>query len=406
MNSARYVLTALAIVGGAIRLAAQEHGETFELTVLPPECKRITDAHTGAELVFLTTNPAKDTNLYFHERSWLADGSLILFNSSREDGGAMGYIVSTGELVRLTSPNGPFGAINAAKGRNSVFGVCGDSVIELSLTVEVSRDPKAIPSRVTAKERVVARPPKITNATGHTPPSESCDERHLAVGMFLEDGGAGIVLIDVETGETRELCHFPDKEAYNWHVQWSRVDPNSLSYAGPGNQRLMVVDIRNGTPRNIYHQWEEELVTHEHWWVANEHGDDQMIFCGGVHPKPLEDADVKIVNVRTGVVRILGSGAWWPDSTASTLAKRNFWHCSGSEDGRWVAADNWHGDITILEGKTSRPRMLTVGHRTYGHGDHPHVGWDRQGKQVIFASHMLGNADVCVATIPDKWQEE
>jgi hypothetical protein len=33
------------------------------------------------------------------------------------------------------------------------------------------------------------------------------------------------------------------------------------------------------------------------------------------------------------------------------------------------------------------------------------VGWDRQGKQVIFASHKLGNVDVCVATIPQAWQD-
>ena len=33
-----------------------------------------------------------------------------------------------------------------------------------------------------------------------------------------------------------------------------------------------------------------------------------------------------------------------------------------------------------------------------------HVGWDRQGKQVIFISHMLGTQNVCIATIPDAWQ--
>jgi len=32
------------------------------------------------------------------------------------------------------------------------------------------------------------------------------------------------------------------------------------------------------------------------------------------------------------------------------------------------------------------------------------VGWDRKGEKVVFASHMLGNLDVCVATIPKTWQ--
>ena len=42
---------------------------------------------------------------------------------------------------------------------------------------------------------------------------------------------------------------------------------------------------------------------------------------------------------------------------------------------------------------------------TYGHGTHPEVGWDRRGEQVIFASHMLGDVNVCVATIPKAWQD-
>lgn len=54
---------------------------------------------------------------------------------------------------------------------------------------------------------------------------------------------------------------------------------------------------------------------------------------------------------------------------------------------------------------TTRRYLLTAGHRTYGHGEHPHVGWDRQGERVVFTSNRLGNADVCVATIPREWQQ-
>jgi len=376
-----------------------DFGPPCELPVLPAEHKRTTDPETGAGLVFLTTDPAADNGLYFHERSWLADGSLILFTSSREDGGAMAYVVETGELVRLTTPHGPIGAVNAAKGRNSVFGRRGETIVELALTVNVSSNPAVSRSRVIAEERVIARLPGIRI---HTPPSESCDERHLAVGAHF-DGGSGVVLVDAVSGETRELFRLPDPPGYGGHVQWSRSNPNLLSFAGRP-ERLMVVDVRDGVPRSIYNQREGELVTHEHWWTADAGGDDRMVFCGGLHPEPVEDAHVKEINVRTGVVRVIGTGAWWPDGEDEEVARRNFWHCAGSEDGRWVAADNWHGDITIFEGKTSRPRLLTVGHRTYGRGDHPHVGWDREGKQVVFTSHKLGSPDVCIATIPEAWQ--
>jgi hypothetical protein len=49
--------------------------------------------------------------------------------------------------------------------------------------------------------------------------------------------------------------------------------------------------------------------------------------------------------------------------------------------------------------------LLTAGHRTYGKGEHPHVGWDRAGRQVVFTSHLLGSPDVCVATVPEAWQD-
>jgi len=67
---------------------------------------------------------------------------------------------------------------------------------------------------------------------------------------------------------------------------------------------------------------------------------------------------------------------------------------------------NWHGDIMLFDGKTSRPHLLTTSHRTYGGGEHPEVGWDRKGERVIFSSHKLGGVTICVATIPTAWQKE
>src|SRR5262252_1266246 len=71
---------------------------SYRLEVLRPEHRRMTDPKTGAELLFLTTNPEKDSNLYFHEFSWLSDESIILFTSTRKNGGLMGYVTATGEL--------------------------------------------------------------------------------------------------------------------------------------------------------------------------------------------------------------------------------------------------------------------------------------------------------------------
>ena len=96
-------------------------GNSYPLEVLPPEHKRMTDPKTGAELLFLTTAPGNDANLYFHEHSWLADESVILFTSSRTNGGLMGYVTATGELIRFNTPQGPLGAATAAAKGNAVF---------------------------------------------------------------------------------------------------------------------------------------------------------------------------------------------------------------------------------------------------------------------------------------------
>jgi len=375
-----------------------------DLKVFPPEHKKMTDPVSGAELTFLTTAPSKETTLYFHERSWLADGSVILFYSDRRDGGLMGYITQTGELIQLAKLK----CATAAALDNRIYGVRNDQVIEMSLTIAPPQSPNER-STVTATERVVCDLPKGLHTTAL---NASCDGMQLACGVdgkkskptVAADGTttpvkSGVLVIGITDGKFRMLCEIPDTVGYEGHVQWSRTNPNLISLAGL-TERLWIVDVRDGVMRNPYPQREKELVTHESWWV-----DDQLLFCGGMHPAPLEDSHVKVLNITTGQVRIIGEGCWWPGATRSELAKRNWWHASGSADGRWVVADNWHGDIMLFEGSTTRPHLLSSGHRTYGKGEHPHVGWDRVGKQVIFASEMLGDANICVATIPAALQQ-
>jgi len=101
-----------------------------------------------------------------------------------------------------------------------------------------------------------------------------------------------------------------------------------------------------------------------------------------------------------------GAGGWLPGVEASPLSAINWWHASGSPDGRWVAADNWHGIIALFDAQTTRMHTLTTHHRTYGGGAHPHVGWDLTGKSVEFTSNKLGSPDVCIGEIPDHWLKE
>src|SRR5436190_3412216 len=126
--------------------AATEALTSYPLEVFPPEHKRITDPKTGAELLFLTTAPENDSNLYFHEYSWLADESVILFTSSRTNGGLMGYVTATGELIRFNTPVGGLGGATAAAKGNAVLATRGREIVEVKLKIEPSASPTTISS--------------------------------------------------------------------------------------------------------------------------------------------------------------------------------------------------------------------------------------------------------------------
>ena len=86
--------------------ATADWSQNFDLTVLPRENRTKQDKQTGAELLFLTSHPSKDINLYYHQRSWLSNSSAILFYSERDTGGLYAYWTATGELLYLNGPDG------------------------------------------------------------------------------------------------------------------------------------------------------------------------------------------------------------------------------------------------------------------------------------------------------------
>src|SRR5206468_3033283 len=176
----------------------------------------------------------------------------------------------------------------------------------------------------------------------------SCDGKYVAfgvVGFADTKRGPTICKVNIETGELSDVCRLPKDPGYAGHVQWSRTNPNLLSFAGAHSekgdvagpphtwtrpdaysergQRLWMVDIRDSIPRNVYMAEEGELVTHESWWVH-----DQLMFCGGKGAGPAVLSHVKVLDVRSGEVRIAGAGTWLPDAWPESLARLNWWHAS------------------------------------------------------------------------------
>ncbi len=194
------------------------------------------------------------------------------------------------------------------------------------------------------------------------------------------------------------------------HIQFSHQRTDLLSYAvgygsdtapldtlEPAHARIWFLNINIKVAVPAFYQKPGELVTHECWWVH-----DQMTFIGGHLPG---EAHVKVLDLKTNEIKIIGAGAWWEGASESDLARVNWWHASGSPDGKWIAADNWHGTISIFNAKTTEKKILTTGHRVYGGGAHPHVGWDLAGRSVVFGSNRHGNPDVCIGYLPENWHQ-
>jgi hypothetical protein len=416
-----YLFT-LILLTSSSTLHAANWCQWYDLSVSPPEHQIKHDTKTGAELLFLTSNPAKDINLYYHQRSWLSNSSAILFYSDRNEAGLYAYWIKTGELLHLFGPDG--GALTGATAsvfRNSVYAVWDNKAVEIELKVGPVQDKENGLSKAQARIRIVCEL-KPNNRRYNL--NESCDGKYLAYDTmgFGQNGGPQIFVVNVESGAQRELVSLPPDRGSANHVQWSRTNPNLLSLSSlmepykfragpftPSNgptdylgrcQRLWVIDINSGVPTNVYQAIENELVTHAIWWI-----NDTILFTGAVEVAASDAwSHVKMLDVESGDVRIVGAGSWWPDASPEAMSRNNWWHPSGSDDGQWIVADNWHGDIQLFEGRNSRPHLLTGNHRTYGSGDHPHPGWDRKGEQVVFTSHKLGSADVCLATIPQALQ--
>ena len=372
-----------------------EWTNTWQCQVYPSEHEITQDPEIGTKVIFVTTDSSKDVNLYFDLNCWAADLSMVVFYSNRTGRNELfGYLSKTGEIVRLQPANqSSAGNATVDYQTKDIYVVRDNTACQWHFDIKLSNDPNQR-SKVTVKERKIVSAPEGTSFfMGFT---ESADGKYLSAGLnYTDSNQKDIISIDIRSGEIKKLLTRNDIS----HVQFSKYNPNLLRFSHHP-YRMWYIDIRKpGVAHKLHLQEPGELVTHEDWWV-----NDQMTFCGGYRQ---EHSHVKIVDIHTQVTRILGAGSWWEGGTPEELSRYNWWHASGSRDGRWIAADNWHGEIAIIDARTSHLRWLTKGHRIYGNVavEHPHVGWAPDSKSVEFTSHKRGNPDVCIAYLPEAWYD-
>lgn len=396
----------LAIVLLAVRSVPAQTA-SWACEVLPAEHEITTDPISGAKLVFATTRASHDQNLYFHDRSWLSDESMLVFTSDRTGRSELfGYLEATGQLVRLLREDEPgISGVTCSRKGNRIYGMRAGAVVVWS--VEVKMGPPAV---VRIEER------RITDLTAGSGVLSSLNEN--ADGKYLaysdregdEKGIHHVVAIEINSGKKSSLATvtFP---VYHVQFSWERPDlvmfarvypqgdrvPVDQDPSEPAHCRLWHVDFSGRPPRPVYPQVAGELVTHECWWTEN-----RFTFCGGHHP---EESHLKVFDLTTGRINILGAGSWWAEGTPAQITRRAWWHAAGSPDGRWAVADNFHGDVVLFDGKTTRERVLTTGHREFGKGQpHPHPGWAPSSSRIVFTSNRRGQQDLAIVHVPEGWR--
>jgi len=312
----------------------------------------------------------------------------------------MGYLVDTGELLRLNQADAPAAEAVAVSCKGDRLFVSKEHAI-CKWQLDIAAKPQ-IAARVT-ETKLTEIPPEMQDRSFLV---ENSDGSLLAFRYRIADAYF-IGFCDVATGRLlppAKLDFRPDHLQFHWTrpdllafccVYDSDVAPRDPNV--PRHARFWFMNVNTRVPLPAFYQVPGEIVTHECWWVH-----DQMTFVGGHHHEGnREEGNVKVFDLKTGEIRIIGAGAWMEDATAYQLSQVNWWHASGSPDGKWVAADNWHGIIALFNAKTTEKKILTSGHRTYGGGQHLHVGWDLTGERVEFTSNKLGNPDVCIAVLPE-----
>jgi len=378
------------------------YNDEWQAKIYPVEHEIVTDSINGSKLIFVTTHSSNDYNLYFDYNSWFNDLSAMFFVSEREGKRKLfAYIPKTGELISVNPKKNEktywFATVDFKS--HSVYVRDKEFIYDWNLEIKYNSDSSKI-DKVSVKERKIASVPKNTKFTSAL--TQSADRKYLSVGIMYKDDPdhKEILSVNILTGEFKSLMTFQTKTIID-HIQFNKYDPNYLRFSqdkhgNVGLHRMWVVDIRHpGKAKKLHLQEAQESVTHEDWWVNN-----QMTFLSGYRQG---EYHVKVINILDQTTRILGAGAWWKNGSPKELAEYNWWHASGSRDGKWVAADNWHGHIAIIDARTSHLRLLTKNHRVYGGGAHPHVGWAPDSKSVEFNSTKKGNSDVCIAFLPDAW---
>jgi len=416
-------------------------------TRFPSEKKIITDQVTGAELTFLTSSQANDSKIYQTHPQWTADGTWIIFRSSRLPGETLSVNEKTGVIIQI-SEGGYMGMLTLARKSMKLYFMRmvlrqpGQKkggpvqVVEVDLEKLFADSEAGHLKNENVYQRVCGTIPAETGAGGdmtldayeeivyfRTGKEEAA--RHIDKNTKIEPdfgprnmgaGPSGIGSMNLKTGEIRFIIAVPFQIG---HIQANPWEAGEIVFCwetgGKAPQRTWTVMADGTGLRPLYAEEEYEWVTHEaiisrdevaiaimgHRKVgtpdqpADPSNPGQEVGWGpsGTREKP---TGLGIVNLRTREMIIAGQ----------TLSGSGLWHVNGSADGRWAVGDDFARNIYLIDRHTNEMILLSAGHKTTA-SDHPHPTFSPDGTRIEIESAMLSendkSMDVCIIPVPEEW---
>lgn len=414
-------------------------------TRFPSERKVINDPKTGVELVFLTSKSGTgDSKIYQTHNQWTADGQWVIFRSDRVPGEAMAVNEETGVMLQVTE-GGYTGMLCVARKSMNLYHMrvatdkngqrTGMQVVEVDLQRLFADSEAGKLKKKQHYERICG-----------TIPIEMCSEGDMALDgseefvyfrldkefarkypiaeqiapdfgpRHMGAGPGGIGKMDLTTGKAEPVVAVHFKVG---HIQGNPWHPGECIFCwetgGKAPQRTWMVNADGTNLRPIYRETTHDWVTHEAVISA-----DELVIAIIGH-RPIDNGNKKEI---AGLESFAMSNDWGPSGTKEyptgiavvnmrtrelTLEGQvpgdNFWHVAGSQDGHWVAGDDFARELWLIDRHTGERILLTAGHKTTAR-DHVHPTFKPDGTEIEIQSAMLSedgrSMNICIVRLPQR----
>lgn len=331
------------------------------------------DEQTGATVRVLVGGSGKNQVIYQTHPMWTPGMSHLLFVSDRTGGRWLPHVLElgTGEVWCAAAEGAEDWTL--ARKEGLLYFRRGDNLYVSDIE---EKDGKGWP--IASFDGLSALRPISM--------SLDADEAIIYAGATLEpEKQWGIAVLDVAGGAYRVAAAVSFRVG---HVQANPFVPGIIMFChetgGDAPQRMWVVHADGSHLHPFYKETYEEWVTHEVWW-----GPRRAIFTIW----PYDEAHKKLPH---GVV-----SAHLDTGVPTVHSQFPAWHTHGSPDGRWAVADDFDGNLWLIDVAASERRLLTQGHRRAGFDTHLHPSFTPDSKAVVFNSSRNNSDDVFLVDVPD-----